>query len=97
MTSAREDAMNEQQEPGTRTPESSEPEPDFEKALAELEALVEKLEKGEISLDESMQHFKRGVELTRRCQSVLDKAQQIVEQLTNPDDESTAVPIESTD
>lgn len=69
-------------------------EPDFEHALAELEELVGRLEKGELSLDESLKQFKRGVELTRRCQKILDQAQQVVEQLTNPDDESSAVPIE---
>jgi exodeoxyribonuclease VII small subunit len=64
--------------------------PDFEKALAELEALVEKLESGDLTLDESLADFKRGVELTRHCQVVLDRAQQTVEQLMNPDDENSA-------
>lgn len=76
------------------TAENEHGEPDFEHALAELEELVGRLEKGELSLDESLQQFKRGVELTRRCQKILDQAQQTVEQLTNPDDESSAVPIE---
>lgn len=72
-------------------------EPDFEDALAELETLVGQLEKGELTLDESLTQFKRGVELTRRCQQILDQAQQVVEQLSNPDDESSAVPIEPGD
>lgn len=72
-------------------------EPDFETALAELEELVGRLEKGELSLDDSLKQFKRGVELTRRCQKILDQAQQTVEQLTNPDDESSAVPVEPAD
>jgi len=63
--------------------------PDFEKALAELESLVDKLESGELSLDESLTRFQRGVELTRQCQAVLDRAQQTVETLLNPDDESS--------
>lgn len=71
--------------------------PDFEHALAELEALVGRLEKGELTLDESLKQFKRGVELTRRCQAILDQAQQVVEQLSNPDDESSAVPVEPGD
>lgn len=66
--------------------------PDFETALAELESLVSRLEKGELSLDESLKQFKRGVELTRRCQHILDQAQQVVEQLTQPEDESSAIP-----
>jgi exodeoxyribonuclease VII small subunit len=64
--------------------------PDFEKALAELEELVNKLESGELSLDDSLSQFKRGVELTRQCQLVLDQAQQSVEKLLNPDEESSA-------
>ncbi len=64
--------------------------PDFEKALAELEALVEKLESGALSLDESLADFKRGVELTRQCQAVLDRAQQSVEQLLDNEDEESA-------
>ncbi|NND45520.1 MAG: exodeoxyribonuclease VII small subunit [Xanthomonadales bacterium] len=70
--------------------QSKDPTPDFEKALAELESLVDKLESGELSLDESLARFKRGVELTRQCQAVLDRAQQSVEQLLEPEDESTA-------
>jgi len=68
--------------------------PDFEKSLAELESLVERLESGELSLDESLAQFKRGVELTRHCQDVLNKAQQTVEKLLDVDDESTAVPFD---
>lgn len=59
--------------------------PDFEHALMELESLVSRLESGELSLDQSLEHFKRGVELTRHCQSVLDQAQKTVELLTLPD------------
>lgn len=71
--------------------------PDFEKSLAELETLVEKLESGQLSLDESLQQFKRGVELTRHCQDVLDKARQTVEQLLDTEDESTATPLDADD
>ena len=69
----------------------------FEQALGELEALVEQLESGELSLDQSLKHFKRGVELTRHCQGILDQAQQVVEQLIDPDDESSAIPFQSSD
>lgn len=64
--------------------------PDFEQALAELEELVRRLESGTLSLDESLTEFRRGVELTRHCQSVLDRAQQSVEQLLDVDDEDSA-------
>lgn len=64
--------------------------PDFEKSLEELEALVAQLESGELNLDQSLQHFKRGVELTRHCQAVLEHAQQVVEELLEtPEDPST--------
>lgn len=56
--------------------------PGFEQALAELEALVTQLESGDLSLDQSLTHFKRGVELTRHCQSILDEAQKTVEILS---------------
>ena len=71
--------------------------PDFEKSLAELEALVEKLESGELALDESLEKFKRGVELTRQCQAVLSKAQQSVEKLLDPENESSAEPFQAND
>ena len=71
--------------------------PDFESALAELESLVESLESGELDLDQSLDQFKRGIELTRHCQNVLDKAQQSVQQLLDPDDESSAVDLDSDD
>ena len=68
--------------------------PDFENTLAELEKLVLNLEEGDLSLDESLSGFKHGIELTRQCQSVLDSAQQTVEQLTNNEDEESLEPFE---
>ena len=53
--------------------------PDFEQALAELEGLVERLERGDLPLDEALKIFERGVALTRHCQSSLQAAQQKVE------------------
>nr|WP_322096844.1 exodeoxyribonuclease VII small subunit [Povalibacter uvarum] len=55
------------------------PAPDFEASLAELEAIVEKLEQGELSLDDSLKQFERGVQLTRVCQAALTQAEQKVE------------------
>ncbi|MHB8812548.1 MAG: exodeoxyribonuclease VII small subunit [Steroidobacteraceae bacterium] len=51
--------------------------PDFEQALAELEALVGRLERGDLPLDEALKTFERGVELTRQCQGSLKAAQQV--------------------
>ena len=55
---------------------------DFEKALAELEQLVETMEKGDLTLEESLKHFERGVTLTRACQQALADAEQKVRILT---------------
>lgn len=54
---------------------------EFEAAMTELEAIVEALEQGDLSLDESLQRFERGVQLTRACQAALKNAEQKVEVL----------------
>lgn len=71
--------------------------PDFEKSLEELESLVDQLESGDLSLDQSLKQFKRGVELTRHCQGVLNEAQQVVQKLVDTNDESSAVPLDQGD
>ena len=58
----------------------------FEAALAELEELVEKMETGELSLDESLSAFERGVKLTRHCQAELKAAELKVKVLTESGD-----------
>ena len=63
--------------------------PDFEKTLAELEILIENLEQGDLSLDQSLSGFKKGIELTKQCQAALNNAQQTVELLTNTQDEDS--------
>ncbi len=68
--------------------------PDFEKALAELEALVERLERGDLPLDEALKSFERGVALTRHCQASLQAAQQRVEILLKRAGETTIEPFE---
>jgi exodeoxyribonuclease VII small subunit len=70
--------------------------PDFEKSLAELEALVERLESGDLPLEESLKAFERGVTLTRECQSALEAAQARVEILTRSQGgEARLTPFES--
>jgi exodeoxyribonuclease VII small subunit len=51
----------------------------FEAALAELEQLVARMEGGDLPLDEALQGFERGVQLTRECQTALQAAQQKVQ------------------
>ena len=53
----------------------------FEEALLELEGIVEKLEKGQLSLDESLMLFEKGIKLVRECNDKLKSAQQKMEQL----------------
>jgi exodeoxyribonuclease VII small subunit len=55
--------------------------PDFEQSLSELEALVTKLEQGDVPLEDALKSFERGVALTRQCQTALRTAQQKVEVL----------------
>ena len=54
----------------------------FEAALEELEALVERMETGDLSLEESLRAFERGVALTRDCQRALKDAELRVQALT---------------
>ena len=51
---------------------------DFENALRELENLVERIERGDLTLEQSLKDFERGVELTRSCQGALQEAEQRV-------------------
>ncbi|MEQ9563431.1 MAG: exodeoxyribonuclease VII small subunit [Woeseiaceae bacterium] len=54
---------------------------DLEKSLAELEAIVEELESGELPLEKAMQKFEQGIKLTRGCQSALKDAEHKVQVL----------------
>lgn len=67
---------------------------DFETAVRELETLVEQLERGELSLEQSLAHFERGVQLTRHCQKALQDAEQRVLVLSQPSAEAPLVPFE---
>ncbi|MEM7194837.1 MAG: exodeoxyribonuclease VII small subunit [Pseudomonadota bacterium] len=55
--------------------------PDFEKSLAELEKIVNRMEQGDQSLDETMRDFEKGMKLSQACQKSLDEAQLKVEKL----------------
>lgn len=54
----------------------------FEASLSELEALVDALERGDLTLEQSLTAFERGVQLTRRCEQALSAAEQRVRILT---------------
>ena len=66
------------------------PEFNFEEALEELERLVSSMEEGELSLEDSMKAFEKGIKLTRECQTALQKAEQTVHILLNESGETQA-------
>lgn len=57
----------------------------FEDALRELEQVVRQLESGELSLDESLNAFRKGTSLTQLCRSKLDEVEQSITQLITKD------------
>ena len=64
--------------------------PNFEKSLEELESLVESLESGELSLEDSLKTFEKGIQLTQSCQTALQEAEQKVQVLLEKDGELAA-------
>lgn len=67
---------------------------DFEAAIKELESLVERMEQGEQTLEQSLKDFERGVELTRTCQKALKEAEQKVQQLLDNNGQSDLAPFD---
>ena len=70
---------------------------DFETSLDQLEQLVEKMEHGEMSLEESLAAYERGVGLYRRCQSALEQAELRVRLLSDPANPGDAKPFDTND
>lgn len=62
-------------------PKSSAHPPSFEKALAELETIVQSMEEGKLTLEDSLAAYRRGVELLRQCQGTLTAAEHQVQSL----------------
>ncbi|HUP57749.1 MAG TPA: exodeoxyribonuclease VII small subunit [Bdellovibrionota bacterium] len=60
--------------------------PSFEAALEQLQQTVKRMESGELSLEQALQHFENGVKLTRLCQDRLATAEQRVELLMKSGD-----------
>lgn len=63
---------------------------DFERSLDELESLVQKMESGGLSLEDSLDAYERGIALYRHCRGALDAAELRVKLLSDPLDESSA-------
>ncbi|WP_257284260.1 exodeoxyribonuclease VII small subunit [Endozoicomonas sp. SESOKO1] len=66
----------------------------FEQSLAELETLVQKMESGDMSLEESLKAFEQGIKLTRGCQKALTDAEQKVQKLLVQNGELTSEPFD---
>lgn len=85
-----------QESRASREPRQPENTPDFEASLQKLEELVNAMEEGDLSLEESLQAFETGIQLTRECQTALQKAEQKVQILMESDAEPQALePVES--
>ncbi|MBP8171124.1 MAG: exodeoxyribonuclease VII small subunit [Pseudomonas sp.] len=69
--------------------------PDFEQSLADLQILVERLENGELSLEDSLSAFEQGIGLTRDCQAALSQAEQKVQILLERNGELEQAPFDA--
>ena len=56
--------------------------PSFEEALKELESIVKQLENDEVSLEDSVKLYEKGLELSKFCSEILDQAELRIEQVT---------------
>lgn len=57
----------------------------FEDAMQELEAITAKLEKGDLSLDESVSNFEKGMKLAKKCNNILEEAEKKIKVLVQKD------------
>ncbi len=67
----------------------------FEESLASLESLVSAMEDGELSLEESLQAFEKGIRLTRECQAALQNAEQKVQVLISENGAPEAIDMDN--
>lgn len=75
--------------------EGSAPEQGYAEVVARLEAVVSRLEQGELTLEASLQAFEDGIGLVRKGEQLLDRAEQRVEALLKQGGEDVAVPLET--
>lgn len=82
-----------------KTPEKDalSPVANFEHSLEALEQLVERMETGELSLEESLAAYERGVGLYRSCHQALEQAELRVRLLSDPQDPASAEPFDDAD
>ena len=67
---------------------------DFNKGLAELEVIINKMESGDLGLEDSLKYFEKGVKLHRQCHTALTGAEQKVNILSEEDNYSKEKPFE---
>lgn len=72
--------------PAAAAEQTESPPPPFEKALGELEQIVDRLERGEVPLDESLKLYERGVRAFRLCRKILDRAEKRIQVLVRDTD-----------
>lgn len=61
----------------------------YEEAIGELESIIDSIERGDVGLEESLAHHRRGTLLLKRCRAILERAEQEVEHLTGEDEVSS--------
>ena len=82
--------------PAAPKPGAAEDETSFEEALERLETIVEELEAGSLSLDQSLARYEEGMRLSRRLTRTLDQAEKRIERLVEEEGGPTTVPLEET-
>ncbi len=71
--------------PAKKTPNKTRPDPkqmSFEQAVGELESIIERIEQGEVGLEQSLDEYRRGGTLIKRCRDILDVAEQQIQKMT---------------
>ena len=67
---------------------------DFNKDLSELEEIIGKMESGDLSLEESLKYFEKGIKLHRQCHSALSSAEQRISVLSEEDNYTEDKPLD---
>ena len=62
--------------------------PSFEQAITEVEKIIDRIESGEMGLEDQIEQYARGAEMLKRCRAVLDRCEQRVEEITAQLDKS---------
>ena len=71
--------------PAKKTPNKTRRDPkqmSFEQAVQELESIIERIEQGEVGLEQSLDEYRRGGTLIKRCRDILDVAEQQIDKMT---------------